>query len=97
MKLRWHLLGEVVRLRPVLRGVQLPDVVVESRHLRGDHPWRAVPGHRSPALVIDAAVDEHLEVLRLVLIRSPRVVVGVGHADALYPDLLAAVYRYRLR
>ena len=63
------LLGEVVGLRPVRVGVvQLPDVVVEGGHDRvvTGGPGRAVLGDRGPALVVDAAVAEHLEVLRLV-------------------------------
>ena len=57
-----HLLGKIVGLRPVVRGVQLPNVVVVGRHLHRS-PRQAVPRHRRPALVVDAAVDPHLEVL----------------------------------
>ena len=79
--------GEVVRLRPVVRAVQLPDVVVERRHL-GRHPGNAVPGDTGPALVVDAAVAEHLEVLSRVALGRTGVVERVGHRDALERDLL---------
>ena len=65
------LLGQVLGLAPVLGGVvELPDIVVEGRGLRIQRsPGRPVLRHRGPALVVDAAVAEHLEVLRLVLLR----------------------------
>ncbi len=52
--------------------------------------------HRGPALVVDAAVAEHLEVLRLVPLRRLGVVERVEHADALDGLLLHAVHRDRL-
>ena len=52
--------------------VELPDVVVERGQLAAHHPRRAVPGDRGPALVVDAAVAEHLEVLGLVRLRGVR-------------------------
>ena len=64
-----------LRLRPVgRRVVELPDVVVEGRLLLADqHPGNAVLRHGGPALVVDAAVAEHLEVLRRVpLVRRRR-------------------------
>ncbi len=94
------LLGEVVRLRPVGVGVvELPDVVVEGRHDGVDAglPRRAVLGHRGPALVVDAAVAEHLEVLRLVALGGVGVVEAVGHADALDRLLLHPVDHHRRR
>ncbi len=93
-----HLLGQVVRLAPVLVGVvELPDVVVEGGHLLADEqPGRLVPRHRGPALVVDAAVAEHLEVLRLVPLGRLGVVERVQHADALDGLLLHAVHRDRL-
>ncbi len=57
--------GEVVGLGPVVGAVELPDVIVERRWRRHE-PRRAVAGHGRPALVIDAPVHEHLEVLGLV-------------------------------
>ena len=48
--------GEVVGLGPVVRVVELPDVVVEGRQLGVGYPRRAVAGDRGPALVVDAAV-----------------------------------------
>jgi hypothetical protein len=50
-----------------------------------------VPGHRRPSLVVDAAVAEHLEVLRLVPLRRLRVVERVSHADAVQRLLHHAV------
>ena len=47
-------------------------------------------GHRRPALVVDAAVADHLEVLRGVPVRSLRVVEGVAQAGALDRLLLDA-------
>ena len=52
--------------------------------------------HRGPALVVDAAVAEHLEVLRLVPLGRLGVVEGVEHADAFDRVLLDAVHRDRL-
>ena len=48
-------------------------------------------GHRRPALVVDAAVAEHLEVLRRAPFGRLRVVEGVEHADAFHRMLLDAV------
>ena len=91
------LLRQVLRLRPVgVRVVQLPHVVVE-RALVGADPRHAVPRHRRPSLVVDAAVAEHLEVLRLVPLRRLGVVERVEHADAFDRRLLHAVDDGRMR
>ena len=59
--------------RPVrARVVELPDVVVERRQLASSTHGVRVPRHRGPALVVDAAVAEHLEVLRLVALGRRR-------------------------
>jgi hypothetical protein len=55
-----------------------------------------VAGDRSPALVVDAAVAEHLEVLRLARLGSGWVVEAVGHAHAVQRHLLDAVDERRL-
>ena len=89
------LVGEVVRLRPVVGAVELPDVVVEGGHL-GGHPRDAVPRHRGPALVVDPAVAEHLEVLRRPPVLGARVVERVRHRDAVQRLLLDAVDAQRL-
>src|SRR6185503_3221960 len=91
--------GKIASLTPVLRRViELPDIVVEGWHLLADEePRRLVPRHRRPSLVIDAAVAEHLEVLRLVSIGSLGVVERIEHADAFDGPLLHAVDRRRLR
>ena len=79
-----HLGGEVVRLGPVGVGVvELPGVVVERRQRQTLDPRRRVAGDRGPALVVDAAVAEHLEVLRLVALGRVGVVERVAHAHAL--------------
>ena len=84
---------QVVRLRPVGVGVvQLPGVVGERRQRR-HYPRRRVTGDRGPALVVDAAVAEHLEVLRLAPLGRGRVVEAVAHAHALDRLLLDAVHR----
>ena len=79
------LLGEILGLRPVgVAVVEFPDVVVEGRHGLPAHlPRRAVLGHRAPALVVNAAVAEHLEVLGLVPLRRFGVVEAVQQAGAL--------------
>src|SRR5271165_4948701 len=88
-----HLFGEVVRLAPVLGGVvEFPDVVVEGQDFLADqNPRCLVPRHRGPALVVNAAVAKHLEVLRLVPFRCLAVIERVEHADALNGLLLHAV------
>ena len=91
------LLRQVLRLRPVGVGVvQLPHVVVE-RALVGADPRHAVPRHRRPSLVVDAAVAEHLEVLRFVPLGRLGVVEGVEHAEAFDRRLLDAVDDRRMR
>ena len=62
----WVFGGEVVRLRPVVRRIQLPHVIVKRRQLLPTSPRGAVARYGGPALVVDAAVDKHLEVLGLV-------------------------------
>ena len=63
-----HLLSQVVRLARVFTGViEFPVVVVEFRDfLAPEEPGRTVSRNRGPALVVDPAVAEHLEVLCLV-------------------------------
>src|SRR5260370_14318199 len=98
MQLFGHLRGEVVRLAPVFAGVvELPLVVVECRgYLTYEDPWRLVSRYRGPALVVDAAVAEHLEVLCLMLLGSLGIVEGVRHADAFDRVLLDSVDEDRL-
>ena len=85
-------------VQSALGVVELPDVVVERGHLLADEqPRRLVPGHRGPALVVDRAVAEHLEVLRLVALGRGGVVERVAHARALDRRLLDAVHERRLR
>lgn len=62
-----HLLGKNACLRPIgIGAVELPHVILECRHLSGHHPRNGVLGDRSQAVVIDAPVAEHLEILRLM-------------------------------
>ena len=77
--------------------VQLPDVVVERRQSAADHdPRGLVLGDRAPALVVDPAVAEHLEVLQVVPLGRVRLVEGVQHAGALHRRLQHAVDHGRL-
>ena len=62
--------GEVVGLGPVVRGRRAPTRRRRRAGQRLDHPRGAVPGHGGPALVVDAAVDEALEVLQVVASRG---------------------------
>ena len=84
--------------RPVRGGVvQLPDIVVEGGQLDlSGLPRRSVSGHRGPALVVDAAVARHLEILRLAPLGRLGVVERVQHADAFDRALLHAVDEDRL-
>ena len=63
-----HFRGEIVGLRPVFGCVvKLPDVFAERRLRSNDYPGQvSVPRDRRPALVVDAAVTDHLEVLGLM-------------------------------
>ena len=56
-----------------------------------------MPGAGDPALVVDAAVAEHLEVLRLPAVGGLGVVGRVQHRDAVHGPLLDAVHRLGLR
>ena len=49
-------------------------------------------GHGGPALVIDAAITEHFEVLSFVLVGRLGIVEAVQHADALDWVLLHAIH-----
>ena len=85
--------GQVVGLTEVLVDViELPDVVRERRILR-KQPWNRVACRRDPAVVVDGAVAEHLEVLRLPAVCSLRVVRGVEHRHAVHRTLVHAVDR----
>src|SRR5262245_43352624 len=42
-----------------------------------------MPGYRNPAVMVQGAIAEHLEVLRVPLFLRLRVVEAVHHADAL--------------
>ncbi len=72
---------EVAGLGPVVGAVEFPHVVGDGGRSAKD-PRNAVPGHCCPALVVDAAVDEHFEVLGLAAFLGGAVVEGVPHADA---------------
>ncbi len=95
----WMLLGQILRLRPVLRRVvQLPDIVVECDRL--DLPCLprcAVLGDGRPALVVDAAIAEHLEVLGFMPICRPRIIERIGHAHAFQRTLQHAIHHQGLR
>src|SRR3984885_15691118 len=93
-----HLFSQVLCLGPVFIGVvKLPDVVVECRgYFPLEEPRRLVSRHRGPPLVVDAAIAEHLEVLRLMLLRRLGIIEGVCHADAFDRMLLDSVDECRL-
>src|SRR4029450_4816463 len=84
-------------LRPVVSIVKFPHVVVEGREPGHHRPGRAVPCHRCPAPVIDAAINEHLEVLRLAVLGSAGIVKRGRHALALIWLLLHPVDKRWLR
>src|SRR6185503_13177777 len=88
-----------MRLGPVLgRVVKFPNVVTE-RWLRPDDNPGEIPVtcYCGPTLVIDATIADHLEVLRLVTIRCPRIVKRVQHADAVQWFLHHAIHKCRCR
>ncbi len=92
-----HLRCEVACLAPVGAGVvELPDVRLERGQLLDD-PRDRVTSHGGPALVVDAAVAEHLEVLRLPAVGGIGLVERVPHADAVDRPLLDPVHEARLR
>ena len=99
LELLRHLGGQVVELGGVfLDVVELP--LVPGNHIRRrtgtELPRKSCRGRdRHPALVIDGAIAEHLEVLRRVSGRRVGVglVPGVGHAHAFDGALLDAVDR----
>ena len=74
-----HLFRQVICLAPVFIGVvELPVVVVEGHGLFAHQdPGSFVLRHRGPALVVDAAVAEHLEILCLVPLSRLGIVEGV--------------------
>src|SRR4029077_14862740 len=94
-----ELFGQVFRLAPVLfRVIEFPNVVLERwGFLADEQPRRLMPSDRGPALVIDAPVPEHLEVLRLVALRRISVIERVHHAHAFDWMLLHSVHVGRLR
>ena len=54
-------------------------------------------GHGCPTLVIDAAVAEHLKILRFMAFGGAGIIEGVQHADAFHRLLLDAVDDGRAR
>src|SRR6185295_16366027 len=75
---------EVVGLRELLVNVvQLPGVVIETGAARGQPRQSAVQTPGDPAVVVERAVAEHLEVLGDSPAWCGLVAEGVGHADAL--------------
>ena len=87
---------QVVALgRICLHVVELPPVLVERRQRHHD-PWRRVPGNGRPAIVIDAPVAEHLEVLGRVALGGVLGVKRVGHAHAVHWPLAHTINRLRL-
>src|SRR5450755_3438996 len=62
---------------PALAGRGLDPVAILQRRQVTRLPRRAVDGSGKPALVVDCAIAEHFEILRLVLLRSLRIVEGI--------------------
>ena len=89
-----HFRRQVVELRPVFAAVvEFPHVVVKGGHLlTHHHPGGAVLGDGAPALVVDAPVAKHLEVLDFVAFWRVGIVKAVGHAGALVGALQHAVH-----
>ncbi len=88
---------QIVCLGPVCAPVvQLPRVVVKRRQLGAHGPRRAVPRHGAPALIVDAAVAEHLEVLHVVPLRLVLGIERVEHARTFIGALRYAVHLDRL-
>ena len=56
-----------------------------------------MPGHCAIALVVDAAIAEHFEILQLVPLRRRRTVEAIEHAGTFDRTLLHAVDDRRLR
>ena len=88
--------GQVVRQAEVRPGVvQLPRVVFERRPGL-EFPRRPVDGAGQPAVVVDGAVAEDLEVLGRVPARRLGVREGVGQAHAFDGRLRRPVHALRL-
>src|SRR5215204_2233425 len=85
-----------MRLGPIVGGVELPYVVVVGRRLLRKGAWGAVTAYGGPPLVIDAAVDDHLEVLGLAALRRTRVLERTHHAHSVQRHLLDAMDADRL-
>ena len=97
-----HLGGEVVGLRPVFVDVvSLPTETVHDvrRRLRQTEVPRRIQRRRRghPAVMIDGALAEHLEVLRRPLAWRGGVVPRIDHAHAFDRLLGDAVDHHRLR
>jgi hypothetical protein len=72
--------------------VELPDVPVERHGAgRGSQAVLAVACARPPAVVVDGAGADELEVLRRVPVLGVRVVEGVDHAHPIHRLLIDAV------
>ena len=88
--------GQVVRRAEVLVDVVEFPLVFEERMPRLAFPGGAVDRVGQPAVVVDAAVAEDLEVLRLVPVLRLGVGERVDHAHAFDGRLRRAVHRLGL-
>ena len=89
--------SKVIRLAEVLiHLVKFPHVVLQRRE-RYHQPRERVPSAGDPAFVVDAAVAEHLEVLRGAALDRLRGVGGVEHGDAVHGPLRDAINGLGLR
>src|SRR5262249_15653278 len=76
--------GQVVCFAEVLRDVKELPFVLGEVIAAGVLPWEpAMPGYGDPAIMIERAIAEHLEVLGMPLLFRAGLVKTVDHADAL--------------
>ena len=92
-----EVVGQVVQLPHVLLRVVHPGSELLER-LRREVPGSLVqPRTRPPAILVDGAAAEHLEVLHGVPLGSLRILEGVEEAGAVHRLLLDPVDCFRLR
>ena len=98
LELLWLFLGQIAGLTPIVIGViELPNVVIEGGKLNGaGFPGGSVACNRGPALVIDAAVANHLEVLGFMPLGCILFIKGIEHAHAFQRFLLHPIHEQGL-
>ena len=98
LELLWLFLSQIAGLTPVVIGViELPNVVIEGGELNGaGFPGGAVTGDSGPALVINTAVANHLEILGFMPLGCILFIEGIEHAHAFQRFLLHPIHEQRL-